>query len=62
MKSPRAFSVNLETDAFSLEQTTSLDFDPLYEVASNPVVWEQHPEKAAGLSQSDSRSDLTVST
>ena len=45
MKSPRAFNVNLETTAFSLEQTTSLDFDPLYEVASNPAVWEQHPEK-----------------
>ncbi|MDG2442600.1 MAG: GNAT family N-acetyltransferase [Luminiphilus sp.] len=37
--------MNLETDAFSFEQTTSSDFDPLYEVARNPVVWEQHPEK-----------------
>ena len=45
MKIPHAFNVNLETNAFSLEQTTSSDFDPLYEVASNPVVWEQHPEK-----------------
>ena len=45
MKSPRAFSVNLETDAFSLEQTTPSDFEPLYGVASNPVVWEKHPEK-----------------
>jgi len=45
MKKPHAFNVNLETNAFSLEQTTSTDFDPLYEVASNPPVWEQHPEK-----------------
>ena len=45
MKKPHAFNVNLETNAFSLEQTTSSDFDLLYEIASNPVVWEQHPEK-----------------
>ena len=45
MEQPHAFNVNLETNAFSLEQTTSLDFDLLYEIASNPVVWEQHPEK-----------------
>ena len=45
MKRAHAFNVNLETNAFSLEQTTSLDFDLLYEIASNPVVWEQHPEK-----------------
>jgi len=45
MKKPHAFNVNLETNAFSLEQTTSTDFDPLYEVASNSLVWEQHPEK-----------------
>ena len=44
MKKPHAFNVNLETNAFSLEQTTSSDFEPLYGVASNPVVWEQHPE------------------
>ena len=45
MKKPHAFNVNLETNAFSLTQTTSLDFDPLYGVASDPVIWEQHPEK-----------------
>ena len=45
MKKPHALKVNLETNAFSLEQTTSSDFEPLYGVASNPVVWEQHPEK-----------------
>ena len=45
MNKPHPFNVNLETNAFSLEQTTTTDFDPLYEVASNPVVWEQHPEK-----------------
>jgi RimJ/RimL family protein N-acetyltransferase len=45
MKRAHAFNVNLETNAFSLEQTTSLDFEPLYAVASNPGVWEQHPEK-----------------
>ena len=32
-------------ERLSLEQTTSTDFDPLYEVASNSLVWEQHPEK-----------------
>ena len=45
MDRPHGFKVNLETNAFSLEQTTSLDFEPLYAVASDPVVWEQHPEK-----------------
>lgn len=45
MKKTHVFNVNLETDAFSLEQTTSLDFDPLYKVARNPAVWEQHPAK-----------------
>ena len=45
MKRPHAFKVSLETDAFSLEQTASLDFDPLCEVARSPAVWEQHPEK-----------------
>ena len=45
MKRAHAFNVNLETNAFSLEQTTSSDFEPLYGVASNPVLWEQHPEK-----------------
>jgi len=42
-----AARVQAETgnNAFSLEQTTSLDFEPLYAVASNPVVWEHHPEK-----------------
>ena len=45
MKRAHAFNVNLETNSFSLEQTTSSDFEPLYGVASNPVVWEQHPEK-----------------
>lgn len=45
MKRSYAFNVNLETNAFSLEQTTSSDFNLLFGVASNPVVWEQHPEK-----------------
>ena len=45
MEQPHVFKVNLETTASSLEQTTPLDFDPLYKIASNPVVWEQHPEK-----------------
>ena len=45
MEQPQVFKVNLETSAFSLEQTTPLDFDSLYKIASNPVVWEQHPEK-----------------
>ena len=45
MEQPQAFNVSLETNAFSLEQTTSSDFESLYGVASNPVAWEQHPEK-----------------
>ena len=45
MEKPHAFNVSLETNAFSLEQTTSSDFEPLFGVASNPVLWEQHPEK-----------------
>jgi RimJ/RimL family protein N-acetyltransferase len=45
MEQRHAFNVSLETNAFSLEQTTSSDFEPLYGVASNPVLWEQHPEK-----------------
>ena len=45
MKRAHAFNVNLETNAFSLEQTTLLDFEQLYGVACNPLVWAQHPEK-----------------
>ena len=44
MEQPHAFNVSLETNAFSLEQTTPSNFESLYGVASNPVVWEQHPE------------------
>jgi RimJ/RimL family protein N-acetyltransferase len=39
------FKLNLETKSFSLIQTQDFHFDELYLVASNPVVWEQHPEK-----------------
>ena len=39
------FRVELETENFSLAQTTPSHFDGLYVVASNPMVWEQHPEQ-----------------
>ena len=45
MEQPHVFNVTLETNAFSLEQTSLLDFDQLYRVANNPVVWEQHPQR-----------------
>ena len=34
----------LYTEHFSLEPLTPTDFDALYAVASDPLLWEQHPE------------------
>ena len=45
MNPATTFRVGLETENFSLAQTTPSHFDDLYLVASNPVVWEQHPER-----------------
>lgn len=45
MGQPHLFKVDLETRAFSLSQTLSSDFDLLYAVASDPVVWQQHPQQ-----------------
>jgi len=39
------FEVELETENFFLVQTVQSHFDGLYVVASNPMVWEQHPER-----------------
>ena len=33
-----------QTEHFSLEPLTPNDFDALYAVASDPLLWEQHPE------------------
>ena len=33
-----------QTERFFLELLTSKDFDALYAVASDPLLWEQHPE------------------
>ena len=38
------FRLPLQTEHFSLEPLTPKDFDPLYAVASDPLLWEQHPE------------------
>ena len=39
------FEVELETKNFFLVQTMQSHFDGLYVVASNPMVWAQHPER-----------------
>ena len=39
------FGVELETENFFLVQTVQSHFDDLYLVASNPMVWAQHPER-----------------
>ena len=38
------FKLQLENESFSLIQTETFDFEKLYSVACNPVIWEQHPE------------------
>jgi len=38
------FRLPLQTEHFSLELLTPSDFDALYAVASDPLLWEQHPE------------------
>jgi RimJ/RimL family protein N-acetyltransferase len=37
------FKQHLRTDKFSLIQTKRSHFEPLYQVASDPLIWEQHP-------------------
>jgi RimJ/RimL family protein N-acetyltransferase len=36
---------HLETDILKLVPLTAQDFDRLFEVASDPLIWEQHPTK-----------------
>ena len=38
------FRLPLQTEHYSLELLTPNDFDALYAVASDPLLWEQHPE------------------
>ena len=38
------FRLPLQTEHFSLELLTPSDFDALYAVASDPLLWEKHPE------------------
>lgn len=38
------FRLPLQTKHFFLEPLTPKDFDALYAVASDPLMWEQHPE------------------
>ena len=38
------FRLPLQTEHFFLEPLTPKDFDALYAVASDPLLWEQHPE------------------
>ena len=38
------FKSNFENDSISLLQIKKESFEELYLVASNPVIWEQHPE------------------
>ena len=35
----------LHSKQFELRQLEHTDFEPLFSVASNPKVWEQHPEQ-----------------
>ncbi|MBL6864159.1 MAG: GNAT family N-acetyltransferase [Rhodospirillales bacterium] len=39
------FKIDLENDKIALIQTKISHFDEIYLVASNRVIWEQHPEK-----------------
>ena len=38
------FRLPLQTEHFYLEPLTADDFDALYAVANDPLLWEQHPE------------------
>ena len=37
------FTPQLQAEKFSLVQTKRADFDALFQVASDPLIWEQHP-------------------
>ena len=38
------FPESIHTQSFSLEGVAESDFESLYAVASDPLIWEQHPE------------------
>jgi len=44
MEDGSVFRLPLQTKHFFLEPLTPKDFDALYAVASDPLMWEQHPE------------------
>ena len=37
------FTQQLQAENFSLVQTKRADFESLFQVASDPLIWEQHP-------------------
>ena len=39
------FKAPIEALHFSLSQTTKDDFESLYAIAADPLVWAQHPER-----------------
>ena len=43
-KDGSVFRLPLQTERFFLEPLTPKDFNALYAVASDPLLWEQHPE------------------
>ena len=44
MTAETALMQDLETERFALRQTEASHFELLYQVASDPAVWAQHPE------------------
>jgi len=38
-------NIHLENDLIRLEKLIASDFDRLFKVASDPLIWEQHPSK-----------------
>ena len=39
------FKITLENNYVSLVQTSEDHFQELYQIGSNPVIWEQHPNQ-----------------
>ena len=39
------FTQQLQAEKFLLVQTKPSDFEPLFKVASDPLIWEQHPAR-----------------
>lgn len=45
MKMDFELQPNLENDLIKIQPLTKNDFECLYEIASDPIIWEQHPNK-----------------